>query len=261
MSNFFSLESPFYKFMSRLFDMLKLNVLWLLCSGLAAKFVVEYFLLYFGLESLRALSFLPLIFMGAATTAVYTITLRMVDEQEGYIAAPFFQAFKENMKKGCLLGIIQMAAAYAIYIDFQFYKHATQNNTMFLVAGVIGIVLTIMLTLYAFPLLARYENSLINTMRNSYAIVIRYFPRTIFLLIIIVVELVVIFWNNTTVFLGILIGPSCIMLTVSGIAMYVFRKIEEQNGTAAEEETAEEELIETGETNEEEAIEMQEEEK
>lgn len=240
MSGFFSLESPFYKFMSRLWDMLKLNILWLLCSGLAAKFVLEYFLLYFGLAQFRILSFLPLAFMGAATTAVYVVTIRMVDEQEGYIARSFFKAYKENFKRGCILGIIQMVAVYAVYIDFQFYRNVDKNNTLFLIVGVIAAVLTFMHTVYAFPLLARYENTLLNTMRNSYAIMIRFFPRTIFLVIILAIEFIVIFWNNTTVFLGILIGPASIMLTISGIALYIFRRIEEENKANMQESKADE---------------------
>lgn len=52
-NSFFSIESPLYKFMNRLLDMIKLNFLWILCS-------------------------LPIITMGAATTAAFTITLKMV---------------------------------------------------------------------------------------------------------------------------------------------------------------------------------------
>lgn len=241
MNNFMSIDGPLYRFMSRLFDMLKLNMLWLFCSGLAPMFIIQYLLLYFGLEELRALCFLPLITMGAATTAVYTITLRMVDEQEGYIAEAFFKAFKENFKKGCILGIIQMVAVYAIYIDFQFYQNATKNNTLFLVVGVIAIVMTFMHTVYAFPLLARYENTLFNTMRNSYNIMLKFLPRTIFLVIILVIEFIVIFWNSITIFLGILIGPSCIMLTISGIAIYVFRRIEGENEAKDEDAEGQEE--------------------
>lgn len=252
MSSFFSLESPFYKFMSRLLDMLKLNVLWLLSSGVVLKFVLDYLFLVFGLESFRVLSFIPMITMGAATTAVYAITLRMVDEEEGYIAKTFFQAFKENFKQGTILGIIQMVAIYAIWIDFQFYNNVTENNIIFLIVGVIAILMTFMHTVYAFPLLARYENTLINTMRNSYSLMIRFLPRTIFLVIILVVEFAIIFWNNTTIFLGILIGPACIMLTVSGPAMYVFRRIENENETNAVEAEDNEDMIEDDEFEDEE---------
>ncbi len=204
MNNFFSIDGGLYKFMSRLLDMLKLNVLWLICS-------------------------LPIVTMGAATTAVYSITLKMVDEREGYIAKNFFREFKANFKQGTILGIIQMAAAYAIYLDFQLYLYANKWNFAFLVIGVIASVMAFLHTVYAFPLIARYENTLLNSMRNSCTILIRFFPKTIFMIIILIVEFLVIFWNWTTIFLGILIGPACIMLTVSGFALQVFRRIEAQN--------------------------------
>ena len=56
MSKLFSLDSGLYKFMSRLFDMLKLNAMWILCS-------------------------IPIVTIGASTTAAFTITLKMVDEE------------------------------------------------------------------------------------------------------------------------------------------------------------------------------------
>ena len=59
---------------------------------------------------------------GGATTAAFTITLRMVEEEEGYIARPFFREFKNNLGKGSIIGIIQLVAVYAIYLDFQLSK-------------------------------------------------------------------------------------------------------------------------------------------
>ena len=58
---FFSIEGPLYQFFSRLLDMIKLNFLWLLFS-------------------------LPIITIGASTAAAFSVTLKMVDEREGYIA-------------------------------------------------------------------------------------------------------------------------------------------------------------------------------
>ena len=103
---FFSVDSPLYKFMNRLMDVFKLNCMWLLCS-------------------------LPIVTMGAATTAAYTITLKMVKDEEGYIAGPFWKEFKANLKKGSILGVIGMVASYAVYLDFQLYHAAKHHNIMF----------------------------------------------------------------------------------------------------------------------------------
>lgn len=209
MSKLFSLDSQFYRFMSRLLDMLKLNAMWVLCS-------------------------IPIVTMGAATTAAYTITLKMVDEEEGYIAKPFLKEFKANLLKGSVIGIIQLIAMYAIYLDFQFYHVVEEYSTFFLVVGVIAIFMTVMHLIYAYPLLARYENSIVNTLRNSYSIAAKYFLKTLFLVALLVFEIIIIFWNSTTLFFGILIGPACLILTISGFARQFFRNIENENIQAEE---------------------------
>lgn len=208
--NFFSIDSPLYKFMSRLTDMFKLNLMWLLCS-------------------------IPIVTMGAATTAAFTITLKMVDEQEGYIVKPFWKEFKANLKKGSIMGVIFLVASYAVYLDFQLYHAATKYNMLFLVVGVIAIFLLFMHGIYAFALLARYENTIINTIRNSYSIAAKYLGRTFFLAVLLVVELCIIFWNWTTIFVGVLFGPACIILTISGFAKQFFMLIEQENATAEQE--------------------------
>ena len=212
---FFSVDSPLYKFMNRLMDVFKLNCMWLLCS-------------------------LPIVTMGAATTAAYTITLKMVKDEEGYIAGPFWKEFKANLKKGSILGVIGMVASYAVSLDFQLYHAAKHHNIMFLIIGVVGVYLIFMHMVYAFPLMARYENSIINTMRNSYSIAAKFLGRTAFLAVLLVIEMAIIMWNLTTMFAGVLIGPACIICTISGFANTFFEVIERENLMAeVDENTAE----------------------
>lgn len=238
MSSFFSLESPVYKFMSRLLDMLKLNVLWLLTGGPIAMLLIEIFLAKAGLSAYRYLSFIPLIFIGPATTATFSITLRMVDEQEGYITDHFFRAYRENFKKGMIIGVILLIAVYGIWMDFQFY-HAAENlhrsSIGYLIIGVIAVFFAFMHLIYAFPLQARYENTVINTLRNSYSIAAKFFIKTILLFIVLVLLFIVFDWNNITRLLGILVGPACVMLTISGFGIQAFRLVENENEARQEE--------------------------
>lgn len=214
--NIFSIDSPLYKFMLTLKDLFLLNMMWLLCS-------------------------IPIVTMGAATTAAYTITLKMVSDEEGYIIRPFWKEFKANIKKGSILGVIALAAAYAMYIDFQLFHVAEKYNVMFLIVGVVGVFLLFMHTIYAFPLLARYENTVVQTMQNSYSIAAKFLGRTAFLALLLLFELAIIFWNATTMFAGFLLGPACIILTISGFARQFFALIEQENGEVKKEEAASEE--------------------
>lgn len=199
----FSTDGRLFQFLSRLWDMLKLNILWVLCS-------------------------LPVVTIGAATAAAFSITLKMVDDREGYVAREFFRAFKANLKQGIPAGILNIVFAYALYLDFQLFHAVEGNPIWFLILGIVGTVMCVGYFLYTYALMARYENSLLGTLKNSMEIAIRYFGRTVFLVVILLVELVIFFFNTTTLFLWVLIGPAVLFLTISGPAMYIFKDIEKK---------------------------------
>ena len=67
---FFSVDSPLYKFISTFWVVVKLNFFWLLFS-------------------------LPIVTIGASTTAAFAVGLKMADGSEGYI----FQAFWLRLRK------------------------------------------------------------------------------------------------------------------------------------------------------------------
>lgn len=199
----FSLNSPVYIFMQRLWDVFRLNLLWLLCS-------------------------LPVVTLGCSTIAAYSVTLRMAEDSEGHIVSDFFKAFKANWKQGIPMSFITIICIMAVSLDFQIYNALEENSLPFLIIGVFAAYIFTMSLLYVYPLLARYENTIFKSLKNSYRLSMRYFGRTILLIFIVAFEIVVIIWNTTTMFIGLLIGPACIMFTISGVAMHIFRDIEKE---------------------------------
>lgn len=200
---FFSIDGALYRFLSRLWDMIKLNFLWFIFC-------------------------IPIVTIGAATVAAYSVTLKMVEENESYVGRQFIKAFKENWKQGIPLGLIAMFCSYVVYLDFEFFNKIENNPMIFLIFGLLAAVVFFSALIYAFPLSARYENTLRNTLKNSVDITVKYFPRTLFLAVILLIEGVLFLFNSTTLFFGILIGPACIMLTVSGFAIRIFHDIEQR---------------------------------
>lgn len=200
----FSIDGPLYSFFSRLLDMIKLNLLWLLFS-------------------------LPIVTIGASTAAAFAITLKMVDEREGYIAKQFFSAFKANLKQGIPAGLMNLFFVYALYLDFQLFHAVEGNPIVFLILGIVGSVMCFGYFIYAYALMARYDNTLLRTIKNSMDISVKYFGRTVMVAVVVAVEIVIFIFNTTTMFLGLLIGPAVIFLTISGPAMYIFRDIERKS--------------------------------
>lgn len=200
----FSIDGPLYNFFSRLLDMIKLNMLWFLFS-------------------------LPVVTIGASTAAAFSITLKMVDEREGYIAKQFWNAFKANLKQGIPAGLLNLFFVYALYLDFQLFHAVEGNPIYFLILGIVGSVMCFGYFIYAYALMARYDNTLLKTLKNSMDISVKYFGRTVMIAVVVAVEIIVFIFNTTTMFLGLLIGPAVIFLTISGPAMYIFRDIERKS--------------------------------
>jgi len=201
----FSIDSPIYRFFTRLWDMIKLNFIWLICS-------------------------LPIVTLGASTAAAFSVTLKMVDDTEGYVVSDFFKAFRSNLKKGIPLGLIFVICSYGLYLYTQLFLVFESYKTVMLIVGIVAGLVYFMLFIYAFPLLARYENSIFKTLGNSYRIATRYFLRTLLLAVIIAIEVALFMWNQILIFIGLLVAPACIMLTISGFAIRFFREIEKEPG-------------------------------
>ncbi|MCM1127814.1 MAG: YesL family protein [Lachnospiraceae bacterium] len=205
---FFSVESPLYKFLSKLLDVIKLNFLWLVFS-------------------------IPIVTIGASTVAAMSVALKMVDDEEGYIGRGFVKAFKENWKQGTLLWIVTVIAVYAVYLDFQFFEAVEGNPVVFLIIGMVSAALTIAALLYSYPLIARYDNTLPRTIQNSINISRKYFVRTLFLIVILAVEFVLFQFNSTMLFFAILLGPGFMIFTIASFSKRIFQQIEKEPGSTA----------------------------
>lgn len=215
MAGFFSVDSKLYRFMSKLTDLFKLNFLWLVFS-------------------------LPIVTLGISTTAAYTVALKMAEGQEGYIGGEFLKAFKANWKQGLVMSFITIICVWAVYLDFQIFRAAEENSYVFLILGIVAAYVLGFSLLYAYPLLARYENTVINTLKNSFRISMKYFLRSLLLVLLIAFETAIMFWNTATLILIVIAGPAFVMLTVSSFAMIIFRELEKVPGTVAEPVSAEE---------------------
>ena len=199
----FNINSSFFKFINKLLDVLLLNLLWILCS-------------------------LPVVTIGAATCAAFSVTLKMVDDEEGYIVKPFFKYFKQNFKQGTLMWLFTTPQIYLLYLLWQLVFKSDDINAIIIIGVIFLTALSISMNIYSYPLIARYENSLKKIIKNSFGISIQYFGKTIILIAVIALEFFLILWNRWTLLVGIIIGPEFVIYTISGVSKKIFLQIEKQ---------------------------------
>jgi uncharacterized membrane protein YesL len=204
---FFSIDSPIYKAMCAITNIFLLNLCWIIGS-------------------------IPIVTAGASTIAAFDVALRMVDGEEGYIFKQFFKAYKNSLKQGIILEILTIICAYVVWLDFQIFNVVDNNPVVFLILGVLTLFLFVFSLLYAYPQAARYENTVPRILKNSFRISMKYFVRSLIIVILVILETVVFLWNTMFIFIGVIVGPACIIYTISAIAKPIFKKIEQDTASA-----------------------------
>ena len=116
-------------------------------------------------------SCIPIITIGAAFTALYSVTNKMVDNREGTITSEYWNAFKSNFKQGTAIWLIDLIIMVAMYFEYLYVIIYDNSLSKFLLVfvGFQFFLLAFAIPLQ-FPLLARYENTTLRIMLNSLAL-------------------------------------------------------------------------------------------
>lgn len=161
---FLSYDSKFTQFLVKLYNCCYLNLLWGVCS-------------------------LPIVTVGAATAALYDVTLRMARGAEPSVTRHFFKAFRENFRQATILWLVMLGLGCLLAFDVAIlYQIRGQGSSLLYIAGlaavILGTVVYVLVLLYLFPLVASVHNSNFAMLRNALLLGIRYLPYSILLLMI-----------------------------------------------------------------------------
>ncbi|MBO0589051.1 YesL family protein [Sporosarcina sp. E16_8] len=148
MKDLFEMEGPIYRFLSRMGQLMVLNGIFILFS-------------------------LPIITIGASSTALYAVTLKMVRNEDEGVYSGFIQAFKRNLKQSTLIWIVLLAAGFILLLDYNYlqsYKGA--SISLVKLSLLIFTCLYLLLLILTFPYVARFDNTVRKTVVNVMKITI-----------------------------------------------------------------------------------------
>ena len=128
-----NIDSPFFRTMSKIGDLVFVNVLWLVCS-------------------------IPVITAGASTLGLFTVVNKMAAKEDYSVRADFFRAFKRDFRQSTALWLVVLAAAL---VGFAGMRTASAQDTAFngiLAAASFLLVICIgFFGCWGFALLARFS--------------------------------------------------------------------------------------------------------
>ena len=158
MKQFFDTDKPVWRFFTKLACMVELNLLWLVCS-------------------------LPIITFGASTAALYYTMLKVVRGEDYGLIQIFIRSFKAHLKQGSILGMIALAAGVLVAFDLNFYVIAPGRiDSIFQVFQLVIAILYLMVLVWLFPVLAKFDNTTLNIIQSAFFLSIRHFGYTLMMI-------------------------------------------------------------------------------
>ena len=95
-------ETPVIQFLNKMADLILLNALWILCC-------------------------IPIVTIGASTTAMYYVLIRSIRYGDGYVVKMFFLSFKRDFKQSTFAWLIIVVLFCLLGMDLYFWYVLTEG--------------------------------------------------------------------------------------------------------------------------------------
>lgn len=185
MRGMFSMDSPLMQFLTKVADLIILNIIFLIFC-------------------------IPVITIGASLSAMYYVTLKLVKDEDCYVSKQFFSVFKENFKQATVIWIPMLIVAVGLVYD-AYVVMTGGSPEMFKIVLIVLTAIWGILFINVFPLMAKFDNTVLNTIKNSLVIGLTHIVKTILMFAFTIFPFVVV-WKRIELF------PVVAMLGFSTIA-------------------------------------------
>ncbi len=181
MGNILSPDSKVMQFITKIATTAYLNALWCVCS-------------------------LPIVTIGASTTALFYVSVRLARNEEGHITQEFFDSFKRNFKQATIIWLIMLAIGAVLGVDAYVLYHLRYTGIFWTILTVFFILAAVaygIVLMYIFPLLSKFDNTIPAMFKNAIMIGMRFLLCTLLMaLIYIGMGVVAVYLFTPILFLG-----------------------------------------------------------
>ena len=199
MQRIFAMDGKVVNFLNKVADLVLLNILWLICC-------------------------VPIVTIGASTTAFSYVLLKMVRDEESYLFSTFFRVFKENFKQSTVVWVIFILIGAVLYLDFYVVGIMTGGVKSILLTLFFMILFLVAATMfYVFPVMAFFENSTKKVFKNSFYMALAHLPYTLLIVVINLCPVILLIFGN---FIAAGFVDAVIGFALAGwINAHIFRKL------------------------------------
>lgn len=203
----FNPDSRIMIFLSRVADLVILNILWLICC-------------------------VPVVTIGASTTAMYHVIRHWQKDSVSSIMRDFFQSFKEDFKQATPVYLILLIPTAAVVMNAMLIfnpENSAAVPSYLLVIWFISALILLFISSFVYPVMAFFADTLFKTLRNAMVLALANLPRTILISILNLLPVILLFVNlsfflQSSIF-WLLIGGALVAYLNMSILKPVFKKL------------------------------------
>lgn len=157
-------------------------------SGGKLNFVVDFINTicnFFILNVVFLITCLPIFTIGAAISSLYYVTLKETKGEYGYLVRTYLRELKRNFKNGTIAFLILFPVGGILVFNLLFWP--ARGTALSSAATGLLIVLSIVyisISHYTYPLIGRFVNTPVNSIKNAWGLAVRNFKWTLVLLLI-----------------------------------------------------------------------------
>lgn len=204
MQKLFSTDGKIYSWMERFYQVLLLNIIFIITC-------------------------LPLITIGAATAAAYGTTYKLIDHREGILYKEYLHQFKQNFIPATKAWFSMVFIILGSIGVLPYIRPFIINNRIAYYLIMVLVALIILTTLYLFPLIARFENTVVNAAINAMMLSLKHLSTSILLFFVTVGGIVLPFYVPKLFFAWLFVGVGMVFFINGKLLLRIFDRYENRN--------------------------------
>lgn len=139
---------------------------------------------FFALNLVFLVTCIPVFTIGSALSSLYYVMGKETKGEYGYLVRTYLREFRQNLKNGAIAFLLLFAAGSLLVFNLLFWP---VQGTVFssAVTGLLAALCVIWLVIfhYTFPIIGRFVNSPLHSMKNAWALALRNLKWTLVLLL------------------------------------------------------------------------------
>lgn len=199
----FSIDNAFGRFMDKVWKCIILNIIFLICC-------------------------IPIITAGPALTALFSVLMKLVRDENVAVIKDYFEAFKRNFKQAFVIHMMLIIAAVALFLNLYYGRQLRKEYEIYKYWQYLMYVITfvyLMVLLYVYPLLAAFENTVRGTLQNALLLPITHIWWTLLMMAVTIIPLYLCYINVNIMEWGLLIYTFGGFAGIAYIHSLIFKRI------------------------------------